>query len=112
MLSILAAAMLFQASAAAAPAPKPSVITQPAWLRKPTGEDFAALYPKNAARDNVEGRAVLRCRVTTTGELADCQVTDETPPGRGFGEAALAMAPKFAMRPQTKDGVPVDGGRV
>ena len=54
----------------------------------------------------------LRCRVDASGALTDCSVTDETPTGEGFGEAALAMSPLFHMRPMTRDGVPVAGGRI
>ena len=30
----------------------------------------------------------------------------------GFGDAAMKMSKLFKMRPQTKDGQPVDGGTV
>ena len=113
MLSILAAAVLLQAPAAAMPpALKPRVITQPDWRRRPDGKDFANLYPKSASARNVEGQATVACRVNQLGELVECSVTSESPASEGFGEAALAMAAKFNMRPQTKDGLPVAGGTV
>jgi TonB family protein len=113
MLSFLAAAaVLFQASAAAAPAPRVSVITQPDWLRRPSGEDLTRLYPKAALAKRLEGFATIQCHVTATGELADCRTIDEAPLGEGFGEAAVAMAATFKMRPMAKDGAPVDGGTV
>lgn len=114
MLSILAAAaVLFQASAAAAPpAPRVSVITQPDWLRRPAGEDLTRLYPKAALAKRLEGFATIQCHVTAAGDLADCRTIDEAPLGEGFGEAAVAMAATFKMRPMAKDGAPVSGGTV
>ncbi|HEX2817872.1 MAG TPA: TonB family protein [Phenylobacterium sp.] len=99
--------------AAVAPAPpRPSVITMPDWLRKPTGADMAEFYPKPAAAAHVEGRAVLHCRVAATGDLTDCAASNDEPAGQGFGEAALRLSALFKMRPMTKDGVPVAGGQI
>jgi len=99
--------------AAAAHAPlRPSLITQPDWLAKPSGQDMAELYPKEAAQNRVEGSALLSCDVDATGALVNCAASAETPPGAGFGAAVLALAPKFRMRPMAKDGVPVSGGHV
>jgi|GEM_PF-1549269 TonB family protein len=92
--------------------PAPGVLIQPDWVAKPTGDDLAALYPKDAAANQVEGRATIRCSVTTEGLLADCLVASEEPPGAGFGPAAVSMASRFRMRPMTKDGRPVGGGTV
>jgi len=92
--------------------PRPSVITQPDWLRKPTGEDVARYYPDRAQRMNVEGRATINCTVTAQGTLSACTISDEEPNDQGFGEAAMKMSRLFKMRPQTKDGSPVSGGVV
>jgi len=46
----------------------------------------------------IEGTATLGCRLTPEGALADCQVVDENPPGQGFGEAALRLAPSMKMK--------------
>jgi len=110
MLSILAV-VLIQAAPVAAPA-QPSVITVPDWTALPTGADFAALYPKAALAKNAEGRAVLACFVSAEGLLANCSIPEEDPPDMGFGAAALAMSQMFKMRPMSKDGHPVAGGRV
>ena len=91
---------------------RPSIITNPDWLAKPVGEDFARLYPASAARKGVEGRATVQCQVSAAGLLVDCAAISEEPAGEGFGVAAVAMASKFRMRPATKDGVPVAGGTV
>jgi len=113
MSAILLTMLFFQASAVASPVPpKPSVITQPDWLTKPTGEDLADLYPKEAARNLVEGGATIACTIDANGALVNCVAETESPPGAGFGAAALAMSAKFKMRPMTRDGVPVAGGVV
>ncbi|THD65043.1 TonB family protein [Phenylobacterium sp.] len=93
------------------PARRP-VITKPDWIEKPTGADFAEFYPKAALASNTEGRATLHCNVVATGGLADCEVNGEAPLGQGFGDAALAMAAKFQMKPQTRDGAPTSGGEI
>lgn len=99
--------------AASAPAPpRAQVITQPDWLSKPSGEDMSNFYPKDAANNRIEGGATISCEVDAAGTLVNCAATSETPPGAGFGAAALSLAGKFKMRPLTKDGVPAAGGHV
>jgi len=113
MPALLLSMILFQAAPGLPPpGSTPTLITQPDWLAKPTGEDVAALYPKAAADAGVEGRATMSCKVTHDGLLAGCAVTVQDPPDAGFGDAALGMAAKFRMRPMTRDGKPVDGGTV
>ena len=92
--------------------PRPSVITQPDWLRRPSAEDMAKYYPDRATRMNIEGRAMLACTVNARGTLDACTVTEETPAEAGFGDAAMKLSKLFKMRPQTKDGQPVDGGKI
>jgi len=38
------------------------------------------------------GSAKLQCMVMPDGALQSCKVVEEDPPGKGFGEAALASA--------------------
>lgn len=82
----------------------PPLITDPVWLQRP--RDTARYYPRAAFVQGVEGRVVLDCLVEVSGRLA-CAVTSETPPGQGFGEAALAIADAHVMQPATQNGAPV-----
>ena len=92
--------------------PRPTVIQNPDWLRKPSGEDVARFYPERALRMNVEGRATLSCTVNAAGSLEGCTLVSEIPDDQEFGGAALRMTRLFKMRPMTRDGVPVSGGTV
>lgn len=92
--------------------PRPSVLTNPDWLRRPSGEDIARYYPERALRMNVEGRASISCTVNARGTLDSCSVVSEDPDNQDFGTSALRMSKLFKMRPMTKDGAPVDGGKI
>ena len=86
-------------------------IENPDW-RRATPTDPMRYYPLAAQRAGVEGSATIACLVTAKGALEKCLVIAETPPGFGFGEAAITMSSLFTMRPETKNGVPVEGGTV
>src|SRR5258708_912855 len=90
------------AAVAPAPAATNAGITPPAWVRKPTGEDIARVYPARAVRAGIRGRVVMKCGVTGEGLLADCAISEEAPLGEHFGDAALKLSPLFQMRPATK----------
>jgi protein TonB len=87
-------------------------VFSPRWIDKPTGAEYAAFYPKAAARAGVPGRATIRCVVRRDGRLADCAIISEDPVGMGFGDATLRVALKFRMGPTDGKGDPVVGRRV
>ena len=60
----------------------------------------------------VSGSATINCVVNARGTLDNCSIASETPADMGFGDAAMKLSKLFKMRPQTKDGQPVDGGTV
>ena len=97
--------------AAQAPPSEP-VITQPNWVKRPSAPQFAAVFPAEARRKGIDGRAAIGCSVTTEGTLDRCEVLSESPAGAGFGAAALALAPLFQMSPMLVNGVPQRGGTV
>ena len=124
VLMAFAAAMVAHAPAWASPgsdttAPGPAmrlplegIVTNPDWVKKPTPEVMSNYYPQIAATLAISGHVTMQCDVLTTGFVANCQVGSEAPIEMGFGDAALAMAKYFQMKPMTFDGAPVAGGRV
>lgn len=84
----------------------------PRIIRGPTVGELRTLHPREAFRRRMGGRATLACRVRLDTTLSDCRLVDETPPGMGFGEAALAAARYFRFRPPTQNGAPIDGREV
>jgi len=94
------------------PPTAPSVITSPDWLRIPDADAFSKYYPSAALNQNLGGAVTLACVVSANGQVRDCSVAAETPKGVGFGEAARKLSAYFQMRPQTRDGMPVDGASV
>jgi protein TonB len=84
----------------------------PDWVRLPSDQDLIAAYPAEARKRGVRGAAVLDCGLTDGGRLTDCQIAQESPPGYGFGAAALRVSTRFQMTAFYPDGRPVAGGRV
>jgi len=99
------------------PGPPPRVVTDPSsvtgyrWEEQPDAQDFARLYPREALRRGVSGRATLNCVVNESYRL-DCYVDNEDPVGMGFGDATLEIAEKFRISTHTESGDPTVGGRV
>jgi TonB family protein len=92
-------------------APAGAEETPPGWLKRPGAAEFAKVWPREAFRRNLGGRAELNCAVSAQGLLEDCKVVSETPADMGFGGAALALAPKYVLRPAMVDGKAVGGAR-
>ena len=90
----------------------PHTVVQPTIAQAPTPADFQRAYPARALDDGVAGAALLDCLVTKAGLLSACRIFRETPPGYGFGAAALDVAKDYVMRPRLIDGAPVDGAEV
>jgi TonB family protein len=78
------------------------------WLKKPSSGDLMAVWPADALRRSLGGKAVISCTVTVQGTLRACQIVSESPQGAGFGGAAVTLSRQFLMRPAMKDGVPVE----
>lgn len=84
----------------------------PRLVQGPTKEQLRRLHPREAFRQRLNGSARIACRIRLDSRLEDCRVVDEAPPGRGFGEAALAASGYFRFRPPTRDGRPVEGREI
>lgn len=92
--------------------PVEGAIANPDWAQMPNGEVLANYYPPFARFLELSGFAKIQCDVTAAGALDACVILEETPAGIGFGEATLAAAQYFRMKPMTVDGAPVAGGKV
>lgn len=111
--SILAGLLVSSAASAQPPPPPPlpgaRAVAPSEWLKRPGVDDFLAVFPEQARRQGISGRATLRCEVSARGTMQACIVVEETPAGFGYGAAALRLAPKFIMSPPMQDGRPVPG---
>ena len=109
----LVIAMLAGGALAQEASPRPGqLLTRPHWKRRPKPEDLKRVYPPRAKAERISGRAVIICDVTLEGLLANCQTSQETPEGYGFGEAAIKLAAVIRMTPMKIDGKPSEGGKV
>ncbi|WP_395671924.1 energy transducer TonB [Phenylobacterium sp.] len=79
------------------------------WLRRPTPDMLTAVWPSEAWRRGLTGRAIIACKVSIQGALFDCKVDKEEPAGSGFGAAGIALTPQLLMKPALRDGRPVEG---
>lgn len=110
VIAVASVVSLARAEAAPLPPEPPAVAARPEWAERPTGGDIARYYPAQARRNGVEGRATISCSVQASGALSACTIVSETPPGMGFGAAAIAMAgSRFRMvgRPPSAEPDPV-----
>lgn len=80
------------------------LVTPPRWISVPSPD-----YPLTDGGDMVAGTVSLSCRVTSAGRLDGCQILDEAPPGRGFGDAALEAVSIARLAPRQVDGVATEG---
>lgn len=84
---------------------QPPVVTDPSWTRRP--RNLERFYPVRARQLGIEGEVTLDCVVSAEGALG-CVVARETPPGWGFGDAALRISREHRMVPATREGQPVE----
>jgi protein TonB len=64
-------------------------------------------YPPLARRSGIEGRVILELFINQAGEIQRIDLLRETPPGRGFGEAAKKAFQGLRCTPAEANGVPV-----
>jgi TonB family protein len=93
-----------QGETATPPAPE-NVIRNPAWLSQPTAAELAAAAPVSSQG----GRALLDCVLNAQGGLDGCHAVASVPPTGGFGDAAVALAPRYRVIPTTPSGASVAG---
>jgi protein TonB len=61
-------------------------------------------YPAGAKARHLAGAAEISCMISDVQSLTDCKVISETPPGEGFGSAAVGLFSTIAVDPTAKDG--------
>ena len=88
------------------PGPVDAVIDMPSDDR--IRGEFVAIWPDAAYRAGAEGRVVLRCRIDIHGLAEVCGIKSESPQGKGFGAAALALRPTFKLPPATDSDGPIE----
>lgn len=89
----------------------PAIIRNPSWSRQPSADQMMRAYPERAIATGMSGLASLNCLVLPTGAVTDCNVTQETPGGYGFGRAAQSLSRHFRVNPRTVNGA-AEGSRV
>jgi TonB family protein len=104
--------MMSAIDAAETPVPVVRQLTRPNWVSRPTGDDMARAYPREAQRVGAGGTGYLDCRVSETGELVACSVIDKNPAFLHIGEGVLRLQKLFRMQPIDAEGQPVAGARV
>ncbi|MDO8295280.1 MAG: TonB family protein [Caulobacter sp.] len=90
---------------------RPVVISETDWLRRPTPAQLADAWPAAARAAGTTGKVLMNCLLAYDGGLKDCQVISETPPGMGFGAAALSLAGAYQLTPVV-DGQSATDGRI
>jgi hypothetical protein len=76
------------------------------WVKLPTPKDVEGAYPPKAKAAQFREQVLvdMRCVITGAGTLTGCAIFHENIPGWGFGEAALALSDRFALKTQARDG--------
>jgi TonB family protein len=65
------------------------------------------LWPREAAKEGIGGKATISCLVDVRGAAYDCVAVSESPAGKGFGGAAIGLSQQFQFRPARLHGEPV-----
>lgn len=110
LLALLAAAATQAQSAPGGRQVSPVVVTAPpkdapradATVEIGSDQDSSGvvIWPAGALQAGVSGYVTLACRVDAHGLAETCRVAYESPRGRGFGAAALALRPTFKLAPK------------
>jgi TonB family protein len=87
-------------------APTVPLLKDAALLTAPQPAIERTVAPQAASTDHFSVR--LRCTALASGHVTDCVVLEETRPGLGFGEAALALMDGAEVTPIIERGHPVD----
>jgi TonB family protein len=67
-----------------------------------------SIWPAGARAAGLSGSVTLSCMIDVHGLAEWCRVAYETPPGKGFGDAAMALRPTLKLAPRQGPDGPVD----
>lgn len=83
-------------------------------IRRASNDEIQAYMPPRAREARRPGRASVNCVIRADTTLDDCRLSEETPPGFGFGEAAMILVPRYSRfrPPLNAADRPVEGKRV
>ncbi len=70
-------------------------------------QDMSRFESKAALDSNKNGVAKITCTLLPDHHLSGCRVVSESPPGWGFGNAALLISKWVTLHPVRKDGIDV-----
>lgn len=87
------------------------VVTNYAWLSRPSNADYIMVYPRDAWFKEVQTTVGLDCLVGDDGGVA-CAADDDGWPQYDFEQAARNLSTRFRLAPYTRDGVPIAGKRI
>jgi TonB family protein len=82
---------------------------QPDFVKTSTQAQMLAVFPPQARAEGVSGKVLLECSAGPKGELTNCTVLKEDPPGQGFGEAALKLSVHGQVKTRDRKGVSIVG---
>lgn len=113
VLATLAAALCVSETAAAEErrvTVEEGYVIHPRWLRRPAVEDLQRLYPRE--QRGVEGFVIADCLIDERGTFSTCEIVEERPAGKGFGESTIRLSKLFKMTLTDADGAPVAGRKL
>ena len=67
-------------------------------MSEPSDAQILAAWPAAAAARQTPGNAIAACKADLAGRLSDCRLMVARPANAGFGEALLALAPRYRLR--------------
>ena len=108
-LAVAASVQLTATGAFAASDLPPLSLSEVSFHSLPKAQPGAQFYPAEALKARVDGHATVVCTVQASGELAGCAVTEETPPGYGFGAKVMETAQSIRVYGLSKYGAPTKG---
>jgi TonB family protein len=80
---------------------RPNALSPDLLVADRSSVNLKSFYPDKALSMMANGDATVRCMADAGGTLSGCAVSAELPSGQNFGEAALKIAAKLALKPGT-----------